>query len=60
MTWRVLVIFKIIPCVFERLVVLMINFNKSEVSFFGKAVERKDMYAYIYSHVELVIFLSHI
>ena len=28
---------------------LMIKFNKSEVSFFGKAVERKDMYAYIFT-----------
>ena len=40
---------KFILCVFEQLTGLKINFHKSEVSFFGKAVEKHDEYAYIFT-----------
>ena len=38
-----------ILCVYEHLIGLKIDFNKSEVSFFSNAVEKKDIYAHIFT-----------
>jgi hypothetical protein len=40
---------KLILCIFEQLTGLKINFNKSEVSCFGKATDSIDMYARIFT-----------
>jgi hypothetical protein len=40
---------KLILCIFEQLIGLIINFNKSEVTCFGKAVDRIDVYARIFT-----------
>ena len=40
---------KFILCIFEQLARLKINFHKSEVSFIGNALEKHDMYAYIFT-----------
>ena len=40
---------KFILCIFEQLTGLKINFHKSEISFFGDAFEKQDMYTHIFT-----------
>jgi hypothetical protein len=40
---------KFILCIFEQLTGLKINFHKSEVSFFGAALDKKEMYTHIFT-----------
>jgi hypothetical protein len=40
---------KFILCIFEQLTGLKINFHKSEVSFFGAALDKQEMYTHIFT-----------
>jgi hypothetical protein len=48
---------KLILCIFEQLTGLKINFHKSEVFFFGAAIQKKDLYPHIFLLAKKEIFI---